>query len=256
MQRRNLKKYLLPMLLPLIPFIIVACLAQALSTSGLIATYLMPPPMDILASLTEDSAEYFSALQLTLGAALLGLVCATVCGVGLAIIFSFSGWIEKAFYPYATFFQTVPVVSVAPLLVIWFGFGLRTVVISAFIVSIFPMIANTLAGLRAADPSLIDLFRLYGASRWQLLFKLKLPGAVPSIITGLNISSGLAMIGAVIGEFIAGGGLGGVIDAARTQQRLDKVFAAILLASFSGLLIVFVIRSGTRLFLKRWRELK
>lgn len=251
-----MKKYAASFLLPLIPFLALTGIAHILSSSGLVPSYLMPPPIDILTSLAEDFSEYFSALQLTLGAALVGLALAAVCGVGLAILFSFSEWIEKSFYPYATFFQTVPIVSVAPLLVIWFGFGLRTVIISAFIVSIFPIIANTLAGLRAADPALIDLFRLYGASRWQLLLKLKLPGAVPSIITGLNISSGLAMIGAVIGEFIAGGGLGGVIDAARTQQRLDKVFAAILLASFSGLLIVFVIRSGTRLFLRRWRELK
>lgn len=251
-----MKKNLTSFLLPLIPFVIVVVLAQALSFYELVPAYLLPAPVDIYSSLIEDFSEYLSALRLTLSAALLGLLLAAVVGVFLAMIFSFSEWIEKAFYPYATFFQTVPIVSVAPLLVIWFGFGFRTVVISSFIVSIFPIIANTLAGLRATDPALRDLFKLYGANRWQELFKLKLPWAVPSMITGLHISAGLAMIGAVIGEFIAGGGLGGVIDAARTQQRLDKVFAAIFLASFAGLLLVFVIRSGTKIFLKRWRELK
>ena len=168
---------------------------------------------------------------------------------------SLSHWIEKALYPYATFFQTVPIVSIAPLLVIWFGFGLRTVVISAFIVSVFPVLANTFSGLRSTDPALVDLFKLYGASKKDTLFKLKLPFAVPQILTGLKISAGLAMIGAVIGEFIAGGGLGGVIDASRTQQRLDKVFAAVLLASFSGVLIVFLLNVIAKYFLKRWRNI-
>jgi NitT/TauT family transport system permease protein len=125
--------------------------------------------------------------------------------------------------------------------------------ISAFIVSIFPVIANTFAGLNSTDPALLDLFRLYGASRFRTLLKLRLPQAVPQILTGLKISSGLAMIGAVIGEFIAGGGLGGVIDASRTQQRLDKVFAAIALASFSGLFILFLLNIISSVALKKWK---
>jgi NitT/TauT family transport system permease protein len=240
----------------LIPFVLVIALAEWVSRMGWVAPYLLPPPSEVLQSFVSDFAEYFEACKQTLSAALLGLVFAAVGGVLLALLFSVSEWIEDALYPYATFFQTVPIVSIAPLLVIWFGFGLRTVIISAFIVSIFPIIANTLAGLRATSPELIDLFRLYGASRRDLLFKLKLPSSVPHIVTGLKISSGLAMIGAVIGEFIAGGGLGGVIDEARTQQRLDKVFAAVLLASFAGLFLVFLINSMTKLFLNRWRELK
>src|SRR4029077_2796392 len=121
------------------------------------------------------------------------------------------------------------------------------------IASIFPVIANTLAGMWATDRSLKDLFNLYGARRWQILFKLRLPNAIPQIFTGIKISSGLAMIGAIVGEFIAGGGLGGLIDAARNQQRLDKVFAAVLIASFAGIVIIAVLNLLELLFLGNWK---
>jgi NitT/TauT family transport system permease protein len=249
------KKILSSVLPPLVPFILVVLIAEFLSKKGLIAPYILPAPSDIFLSLKNDFTEYLLACRETLGAALIGLLLSALVGITLAIVLSSSRWIEKALYPYATFFQTVPIVSIAPLLVIWFGFGLRTVVISAFIVSVFPVLANTFSGLRSTDPALVDLFKLYGASKKDTLFKLKLPFAVPQILTGLKISAGLAMIGAVIGEFIAGGGLGGVIDASRTQQRLDKVFAAVLLASFSGVLIVFLLNVIAKYFLKRWRNL-
>lgn len=249
-----MKPFLTKLLLPLIPFVIVVIVAEMLSRYGVVARFILPPPTEIFESLVTDSAEYYSATKETVSAALLGLLLAGASGVLMAILFSSSRLIERSLYPYATFFQTVPIVSIAPLLVIWFGFGFKTVVISSYIVSIFPVIANTFAGLRATDPALLDLFKLYGGSRYDVLFKLRLPFAVPQILTGLKISSGLAMIGAVIGEFIAGGGLGGVIDVARTQQRLDKVFAAVALASFSGLLLLFLLNLLSKTLLKKWRS--
>jgi NitT/TauT family transport system permease protein len=160
--------------------------------------------------------------------------------------------VQRAFYPYAVFFQTVPIVAIAPLLVIWIGYGWRTVAVSAFIVSAFPVVANTLAGLLSTDPALRDLFRLYGASRTATLLKLRLPFAVPSIMTGLRVAAGLAVIGSIVGEFIAGGGLGGVIDVARTQQRVDKVFAGILLASGLGLTLFLLVNLISRAALRNW----
>lgn len=248
-----MKNVFLKVLLPLTPLIGIAVMAEMLSRYGVVAPYILPPPSDILSSFLTDASEYYNATKETVSAALLGLVLAGISGVLMAVLFSSSKLIEKSLYPYATFFQTVPIVSIAPLLVIWFGFGFRTVVISSFIVSIFPVIANTFAGRRATDPALLDLFRLYGATRLEVLLKLRLPQAVPQILTGLKISTGLAMIGAVIGEFIAGGGLGGVIDASRTQQRLDKVFAAVLLASFSGLLLLFLLNLLSNSILKTWK---
>ena len=243
-------------LLPLIPFLVFVIMAELLVKHGVVASYILPSPSSIFLSLGRDFQEYSAALQQTLGAALLGLLWAGVAGVATALILASSDWVEQSFYPYATFFQTVPIVSIAPLLVIWFGFGFRTVVISSFIVSVFPVIANTIAGMKFTDPALLDMFRLYGASKSDMLFKLRLPGAVPQIFTGLKISTGLAMIGAVIGEFITGGGLGGMIDEAKTQQRLDKVFAAVLLASFSGIVLLFLLNLISKYFLKRWRELQ
>lgn len=244
------------LILPLLPFFTLVAVAEFLVQNGYVASYILPPPSAVFLSFVNDFSEYVSALQQTLGAAVLGLFWAGIAGVLVALLLASSDSVEAAFYPYATFFQTVPIISVAPLLVIWFGFGFRTVVISSFIVSVFPVIANTTAGLKFTDPALVDLFRLYGASRRDLLFKLRLPGAVPQIFTGLKISAGLAMIGAVIGEFITGGGLGGVIDEAKTQQRLDKVFAAVLLASFSGIILLFLLNVSSKILLKRWRELR
>ena len=249
-----MKKYLEKYGPPVIPFVVAALIAEMLVRYGIVAPYILPAPSAVFQSFISDFGEYFSAVQGTFGAAFFGLLLATIVGVALALLLSTSSWIERAFYPYATFFQTVPIVSIAPLLVIWFGFGLKTVVISAFIVSVFPIIANTLAGLKTVDPALIDLFRLYGGSKKDLVLKLRLPNAMPYVLTGLRISSGLAMIGAVIGEFIAGGGLGGIIDASRTQQRLDKVFAAVMLASLCGLVLIFLLNQFSRFFLQRWSK--
>lgn len=249
-----MKKYLEKYGPPVIPFFVAALIAEMLVRYGIVAPYILPAPSAVLHSFIYDFGEYSAAVQSTLGAALIGLLLATTAGVMFALLLSTSSWIERAFYPYATFFQTVPIVSIAPLLVIWFGFGIKTVIISAFIVSVFPVIANSLAGLSRVDPALVDLFTLYGGSKKDLLLKLRLPNAVPYILTGLRISSGLAMIGAVIGEFIAGGGLGGIIDASRTQQRLDKVFVAVMLASFSGLVLIFLLNQFSKYFLQRWSK--
>jgi len=165
---------------------------------------------------------------------------AVAIGTLLALVFSLSEWLERALYPYALFFQTVPVVAVAPLLVIWFGFGRPTVVASSAIVAFFPVLAGGLAGLRSAEPSLMDLFRLYGASRGRVLVGLRIPSAVPQYLTGLRIAAGLAIVGALVGEFVGGGGLGSVVDVAKTQQRVDKVFGAVLLATLLGFLATLV----------------
>jgi NitT/TauT family transport system permease protein len=129
---------------------------------------------------------------------------------------------------------------------------MKTVIASAFIVSIFPVIANTLTGLLSTDPALKDLFRLYGASAGVTLVKLRFPAALPQILTGLRVASGLAVIGAIVGEFIGGQGLGSVVDVARTQQRVDKVFAAVLLASLLGLALFGLINLISAVTLRRW----
>jgi NitT/TauT family transport system permease protein len=220
--------------------------------AGWIKAFLVPPPSAVFQTLLQDWRELLVALAKTSAGALVGFALSAVGGIAVAVFLSSSRAIQEAFYPYAVFFQTVPIIAIAPLLVIWFGYGTQTVVASAFIVSIFPVIANTLTGLLSTDPALRDLFRLYGASRSVTLWKLRFPAALPQILTGLRIAGGLAVIGAIVGEFIGGQGLGSVVDVARTQQRTDKVFAAVLLASLLGLALFGFINVLSRIALRRW----
>jgi NitT/TauT family transport system permease protein len=237
---------------PLIPAVVVIGLMEIAVRQGWVASYLVPTPTAIVTAMIESHAELLDAFLKTSAGALLGFALSTFGGVAIAVLLSSSRTIQRSFYPYAVFFQTVPIIAIAPLLVIWFGYGMRTVVASAFVVSIFPVIANTLTGLLSTDPALRDLFRLYGASGRVTLFKLSFPAALPQILTGLRVASGLAVIGAIVGEFIGGQGLGSVVDVARTQQRVDKVFAAVLLASVLGLALFGLINLISAFTLRRW----
>lgn len=237
---------------PLLPAIIVIALAEIVVRQQWVASYLVPAPSAIVHAMIESRAELTQAFLKTSSGALLGFALSTTAGIAIAVLLASSRAIQRSLYPYAVFFQTVPVIAIAPLLVIWFGYGMKTVVASAFIVSIFPVIANTLTGILSTDPALRDLFSLYGASASVTLFKLRFPAALPQILTGLRVASGLAVIGAIVGEFIGGEGLGSVVDVARTQQRVDKVFAAVLLASILGLALFGLINAISALTLRRW----
>src|SRR5712671_863148 len=236
----------------LVPLVVVTFILELLVREGFVKSYLLPAPSAVLAAMIESRQELMQAMWKTSSAALLGFALSTLAGVSIAVLLSSSPIVQRAFYPYAFFFQTVPIIAIARLLVIWFGYGMRTVIASAFVVSIFPVIANTLSGILSTDPALRDLFRLYGASGRDTLFKLRFPAALPQIFTGLRIASGLAVIGAIVGEFIGGQGLGSVVDVARTQQRVDKVFAAVLLASVLGLALFGLINLVSYVTLRRW----
>ncbi len=221
-----------------------------------VPAFLLPPPSDIAHAFWSDREALERATVTTGRATSIGFAMSAVVGVAAAIVLSSSRLLERALYPYTVFLQTVPIVAIAPLLVIWFGPGLRAVAVSALIVSVFPVIANTLAGLRAVDPALRDLFRLYGASRVATLVKLELPAALPSLFTGLRVASGLAVIGTIVGEFVAGfsedAGLGILILSAYRQLRTDLLFAAVVLAALLGLgLFIAVDAAGARL-LRHW----
>lgn len=237
---------------PLIPFVVITAAMEGLVRGGIVRSFLLPAPSAVFAAIWVDRVELFSALMNTSLSAVIGFALSALAGITVAVALSSSRWVQRAFYPYAVFFQTVPIIAIAPLLVIWFGYGMQTVIASAFVVSIFPVIANTLTGILSTDPALRDLFQLYGASPAVTLFKLRFPAALPQILTGLRVASGLAVIGAIVGEFIGGGGLGSVVDVARTQQRIDIVFAAVLLASVLGLALFGLINLASALTLKRW----
>lgn len=219
---------------------------------GFIASYLLPAPQQVLASFQEIPKDYWMAFQSTLVSTLIGFSLSALIGFGLALLFVSFDFLKRAFLPFAIFFQTVPVVAIAPLLVIWFGFGEPTVRASAFIVSLFPVLASSLVGLGNMDPGLQELFQAYQASKLRRLISLQIPGSLAMVFSGLQVSAGLAVIGALVGEFVAGGGLGGLIDSARTQQRVDIVFAALLLSSFLGVLFTSSLRALSKIVL-RWR---
>jgi len=218
---------------------------------GWVPSFLLPSPREIVDSGIEVWPELWSAALSTFTSICWGLGLSIAIGIALAVAFFAVPLLRRAVLPFCLFFQTVPIISIAPLLVIWFGFGAPTVKASAFIVSLFPILANTLTGLEETDPLLRELFRLYRPTRWQTILKLQIPSAIPFILTGLRIAVGLATVGAIVGEFIAGGGLGSLIDSARTQQRVDLVFCGVLASSLLALLLVLVIDICSRVLLRR-----
>ena len=224
---------------------------QLCSQRQWVAAYLLPSPAAILEAIGDNWNDISAATLSTLTSILWGLGLSCCSGVALAVIFFAIPLVRRAVLPFCIFFQTVPIIAVAPLLVIWFGFGAPTVRASAFIVSLFPILANTLAGLQQTDPHLRELFQLYRPSRRDLIVKLQLPAALPYIIAGLRIGIGLAVIGAIVGEFIAGGGIGSLIDSARTQQRVDLVFAGVLVSSALALALILALDGITRLLVGR-----
>jgi NitT/TauT family transport system permease protein len=239
---------------PLIPLAVACVFAEVAVRQAWVPSYLVPAPSKVVSTLfsPRDGRDLLRAVGDTAIASAIGFLASTVVGLVIAIALSSARWVQRAFYPYAVFFQTVPIIAIAPLLVIWIGYGMPTVIASAFIVSVFPVIANTLSGLLSTDPALRDLFRLYGASRTASLLKLRLPFALPSTLTGLRVAAGLAVIGAIVGEFITGGGLGGVIDISRTQQRIDKIFAGLILAAMLGIALFAVVNLLSYFTLRHW----
>ncbi len=216
-----------------------------------VAAYLLPSPRAIVAATVDNWSDIYAAMLSTLDSIVWGLGLSCVIGIALAVIFFAIPIVRRAVLPFCIFFQTVPIIAIAPLLVIWFGFGAPTVKASAFIVSLFPILANTLAGLQQTDPLLKELFQLYQPARWALITKLQLPSALPYILAGLRIGIGLAVVGAIVGEFIAGGGIGSLIDSARTQQRVDLVFSGVLMSSVLALLLILALDIFARLLMGR-----
>jgi len=255
------KRPISPLIVQLVPpaiVLIAAMGALELFVRALrIPIYLAPRPSAVIKALFSQSDSLFSSLGWTAFAAIVGFAASGVVGVGLAIVLSASPWVRRAFYPYTLFFQTVPIVAIAPLLVFWLSAGLISVTVSAFIVSVFPVIANTLAGLLCTDQALLDLFQLYGAGRFARLWKLRLPSALPNLLTGLRIAAGLAVIGSVVSEFLVGelnthAGLGIRVISGIKYGHTDVVFAAVLLASLLGLAMFGMVNLAGKFLLRNW----
>lgn len=241
---------------PLVTFVLLHVVWEMTVRLLGVPMWKVPAPSDIFHSIVDRYPDLLAATAHTSAAAVLGFGLSALIGVAAGTILSSMKWIERAFYPFTVFLQTVPLVAIAPLLVLWLGYGLVSVTVSAFIVSLFPVIANTLAGMRSVDPGLRDLFRLYGAGPLRTLFRLKLPAALPDVFTGLRIASGLAVIGAVVGEFVAGTfdqqGLGLLVQSASRNLQTPLVFAAVAAASLLGLALFAIVNFGGYWMLRRW----
>ena len=221
--------------------------------------FLLPGPLTVGKAFITDIDMVVGGAWITFQEALYGYLLAITIGIVSAAIMSQSKILERSFYPYAILLQTVPVVAVAPLIVLWFGFEMKSVIIISLIISLFPIINNTLLGLKSTSTNLVELFQMHNKSRLVNFFKLRLPAAVPNIIAGLRISAGLSIIGAIVGEFIIGsgsedGGLGVQIIYAQAELEAPLVMALILTATLLGFAFFMTVTMIGHQFMKHWHE--
>jgi len=221
--------------------------------------YILPGPGLVFQTLIQDRVILLDALMVTLQITLLALLVAVIGGAGLAILFNQSRLVEMSFYPYAVVLQVTPIVAIAPLIFIYVENKLVGLLICAWIVAFFPVLSNTTLGLKSADHNLRDLFSIYGASRWQRLLYLQLPSALPYFLGGLRIAGGLALIGSVVAEFVAGtGGIGSglafrILEAGY-RLNIPRMFAGLILIAGTGVMIYAVLSLVSHLLLRKWHE--
>ena len=244
--------------LPIVMLAIAVLVWHLVVQTFTLPPYVLPGPGLVATTLITDSNLLWNSLLVTLITTFEGFLLAAVGGIGLAILFNQSRLVEYSFYPYAVILQVTPIVAIAPLLLIYLPQPLA-VLVCAWIVAFFPVLANTTLGLSSVDHNLLALFDLYKASRWQVLWNLKLPSALPQILAGLRIAGGLSLIGAVVAEIAAGSagaGSGLAYRIAESGYRLNipRMFAALILLSLAGVAIFYALSAMSYLVLRRWHE--
>ena len=222
--------------------------------------YLLPGPILVFQTLISSWGELFPSLLVTLKVTLIAFITAAISGLLISVLFTQSKWIERSFFPYAVILQTTPIVAIAPLIIMWLkNDTFLALIVCAWIVAFFPIVSNTTLGLNSVDHNLINLFHLYRASRWQTLIYLRLPSAMPYFLGGLKISGGLALIGAVVAEFVAGtggsqSGLAYQILMAGYNLQIPRMFAALFMITLTGVLIFACLTWLSNFLLKEWHE--
>ena len=242
---------------PALVGLVLVAIWQVAVTALELPPYLVPSPLLMMQTLVTDWVPLGNALLVTLKITLLSFAVATVAGVAISFLFVQSKCIETALFPYAVLLQVTPIVAVAPLIIIWVRNPTGAMTICAALVALFPIISNTTLGLRSVDPDLQAYFRLNRATRWQQLTRLRIPSALPYFFGGLRISSGLALIGAVVAEFVAGTGGAGAglayqILQAGFQLNIPRMFAALLLISLTGVALFAAMAWLSRRALGGW----
>jgi NitT/TauT family transport system permease protein len=245
--------------LPLLMFALLLGIWQAWTVMAEVPAYLVPSPWLIAQTLVQDWALLSGALLVTVKITVLAFACATLLGVLIAFAFVQSRWIEAAFFPYAVLLQVTPIVAIAPLIIIWVKDPTASLVVCATLVALFPIISNTTIGLRSVNTGLAAYFQLQGASRWQTLWRLRIPSALPYFFAGLRISGGLSLIGAVVAEFVAGTGGTGTglayqILQSGYQLNIPRLFAALVLIALTGVAVFAALAGLSRWVLGGWHE--
>ena len=252
-------KFQLKYLGPVVAFVIFISLWQAIPTILEIKSFILPKPTDVVVAAIKDWHLLWPAMQITIVEAVIGFSLSAVIGIGVSILLASSRIIEISLYPYAVILQTIPVIAIAPIVVIWFGSGFNSIVIISFLIGFFPIVSNTLMGLNSVDKNMVDLFQLYNASKWQTMWKLRIPAAMPYIMSGLKVSCTLSIIGAITGEYIAGigggkGGLGYAITVAAVQLKTPYLFACAIAGALFGIVFYLIVSFISRLVLSSWHE--
>jgi NitT/TauT family transport system permease protein len=253
--RSALLRLLAPLLIGLL---FLAAWEAAVRIEG-IPPYVLPGPLLVAETLARDWPTLFASLLVTLRVTLLALAAAALSGGATALLFARSRLLQISLLPYAVILQVTPIVAIAPLIIIWVQNSFAALLICATIAAFFPIVSNTTTGLDSADRNLLALFRLYRAKPWQILYLLRLPSALPYFLAGLRISGGLALIGTVVAELVAGTGgtetgLAFRIFEAGLQLKIPRLFAALFLLSLTGIAIFGVLSLLSHFLLRRWHD--
>ncbi|MFQ0815235.1 ABC transporter ATP-binding protein [Brucella anthropi] len=249
----------LRILMPTLAIVIALGIWEGLVRYYQVPHYLIPAPSLVAETLVKDGPSLMASMWFTVKLTLISLACAIVGGVLLGMVFALSRPVEMAFFPFAVILQVTPVIAIAPLILIYVRDTFSALLICAWIVAFFPILSNTVIGLRSADHNLRDLFKLYRASPWQRLRYLLAPSALPYFMAALKIAGGLSLIGAVVAEFVAGTagqstGLASRILESSFRNEIPRMFAALFLVSLLGIVIFLITSWLSRLVLGRWHE--
>lgn len=244
---------------PMIAFVLFLTLWQTIPLVLGLPHYILPKPTDVWEATIADWTLLSEAIRITIFESVIGFLLSAVIGIGVSVLLASSKILERSIYPYAIILQTIPVVAVAPIVVIWFGAGFNSIVVISFLIGFFPVISNTLMGLNSVDKNMDELFTLYNASKWQRMWKLRIPAAMPYIMTGLKISCTLSIVGAIVGEYVAGigggnGGLGYAITVAAIQVKTSFLFSCGIAAAVLGISFYLIVSLFSNMLLGSWHE--
>ncbi len=244
---------------PVLVLILFLVAWQGVCTVFRVPSYLVPTPVEVAQATLQNGKMLWAAVWVTFESSIAGFVLSILVGIVSAFVMSQAKWLERSLYPYAVLLQTIPIVAIAPLIVIWAGSGIASIIVISFLVAVFPIISNTNFGFLSTDTNLVSLVKMYNSSRWTMAVKVRFPSALPQIFAGLKISAGLAVIGAIVGQFVAGigggnGGLGYLITATADNLQMPYLFAAALASSLLGLFNFGLVSVIAVLFIGKWHE--